>query len=119
MKSKIIAPILALSLAVDTSAFAPLAFAPIAFAQEDETPAPVLTPTQIAWQTIIKDNDIEAARLKVKEPDFDPLLGLPYGFSPLLGEVLSAHETEIAALMIEAAPTETYLSNSNAFGSLG
>ncbi len=116
---KLTAPILALSLAVAASAFAPVAFTPVAFAQDDETPAPVLTPTQIAWQKILKDNDIEAARLKVKEPGFDPLLPLPYEFSPLLGEVLSAHETEIAALIIEAAPTEAYLSNANALGYLG
>lgn len=66
---KLIAPLLALSLALTC----------VAFAQDDE-PATPLTPTQIAWKAIIERNDVEAAWLAVKDPGFDPLLGLPMGF---------------------------------------
>ena len=109
MKLKFIALLLALSLTLTSAAFAPLAFAPAAFAQ-DETPDPPLTPTQTEWLRIIEKNDIEAARLKVKEPGFDPTLGLPKRYATIFGQVLGAKEPAIALLIMEAMPSDGYLS---------
>ena len=95
-----------------------LALAPAARAQEDDAPPP-MTVTQSAWKIIIERNDIDAARIAVKEPGFDPLLGLPYPFSPLLGEALSAGDIEIAALIVEAAPTDDYLKSPDALKYVG
>ena len=103
LKLRFILPILALLLAL----------APLSRARAADTPL------QAQWRAIIEKNDVAAARRKVKEPGFDPAMQMPAAVPDytLLRQALDEEKTEIALLMLQAAP-DAFYQNERYFPSL-
>ena len=88
-----------------------------------DAPAPIVAPApaslQIAWNEALAINDVAAARKLVAAPDFSPTLQLEHWGESLIYMALEYNRGDIAALIIERAPAEFFLTGKSQLRHLG
>ena len=86
-----------------------------------DAPASIVAPAsvQLAWNEALAINDVEAARGLVAAPGFSPTLKLDFWGQSLITRALEMKRGEIAALIIERAPAEFFLTGKSQLLHLG
>lgn len=93
--------------------------APMVMAQNQTDTTQATQATQLAWKVALAINDVEAARRLVAAPDFSPTLKIESWKKTLIDGALTYNRGEIAALMIERAPAEFFLTGKGELTNLG